>query len=283
MFFNFVPIEIVMMLNLAQQNFPVFVAVGVIIIAAELLLFIRVKIKENSSRTADKVHKFDKIFFRRCAVAITAICLIPGSIYLLSHGMRAPTYQPKQDLLELYSESGGGEANDTAETNSDIYPKNQELWNCFKEKNWKKYSLQEKVAIMQLLADFETQLLRIPSININAGMIGTYTLGSYNDETNEIFINTKHLDRSSAEECIGTICHEVRHYMQAQIVKSVDWNNSIFQTPYFDELRSWRDNQESYKNMWVYGAQEYEDQPLEKDARSFEKNETAKIMSYVRD
>lgn len=46
MLFNLVPIEIVMMLNLAQQNFPVFVAVGLIIIAAELLLFIRVKIKK---------------------------------------------------------------------------------------------------------------------------------------------------------------------------------------------------------------------------------------------
>lgn len=282
MFFNFVPIEIVMMLNLAQQNFAVFVIVGLIMIAAVFLL-VRIKIKENSSRTTDKVHKFDKVFFRRCTVAITAICLIPGSLYLLSHGMRAPTYQPKQDMLELYSESGGGEVNDTVEANSDIYQKNQELWNYFKEKNWKKYSLQEKVAIMQLLADFETRLLRIPSININAGMIGTYTLGSYNDDTNEIFINAKYLDSVSAEESIGTICHEVRHYMQAQIVKSVDWNNSIFQTPYFDELRSWRDNQENYKSMWVYGAQEYEDQPLETDARSYEKNETAKIMSYVRD
>ena len=58
--------------------------------------------------------------------------------------MRAPTYQPKQDLLELYSESGG-ENNDTIEANGDIY-QNQELWSCFKEKNWKKYSLQEKVA-----------------------------------------------------------------------------------------------------------------------------------------
>lgn len=280
MLFNLVPIEIVMMLNLAQQNFAVFVAVGLIIIAADLLLFIRLKIKENSSRAADIVHKFDKVFFRRCTVAITAICLIPGSI--LSHGMRAPTYQPKQNLLELYSESGGGEANDTIEANSDIYQKNQELWSCFKEKNWKKYSLQEKVAVMQLLANFETRLLRIPSININAGMIGTFTLGSYNDETNEIFINAKYLDSASAEECIGTICHEVRHYLQAQIVRSVDWNNSIFQTPYFDELRSWRENQENYKDYWVDGAQEYEDQPLETDARSFEKTETAKIMSYVR-
>ena len=40
MLFNLVPIEIVMMLNLAQQNFTVFVAVGLIIIAAELLLII---------------------------------------------------------------------------------------------------------------------------------------------------------------------------------------------------------------------------------------------------
>ena len=282
MLFNLVPIEIVMMLNLAQQNFTVFVIVGLFMIAAELFLLIRTITKENKPKIANKTHKFNKVFFRRYTVAITAICLIPGSIYLLSHGMKAPTYQPKQDLLELYSASGSGEANDTVEANSDIYQKNQELWSCFNEKNWKKYSLQEKVAVMQLLANFETRLLRIPSININAGMIGTFTLGSYNDETNEIFINAKYLDSASAEECIGTICHEVRHYLQAQIVRSVDWNNSIFQTPYFDELRSWRENQENYKNYWADGAQEYEDQPLETDARSFEKTETAKIMSYVR-
>ena len=276
--FNLVPIEIVLMLNLAQWNFVVFVIVSMILIASELLLFIKLK----KFRITNRSHRAYKTIYRRCMVAIMAVCLIPGLPFLLSHGMSAPTYQAEQELPELYSTSDSEEGNGTAETKSDTY-QNNKLWNCFKEKNWKKYSLQKKLAVLQQLTNFETRLLRIPAININAGMIGAYTLGYYNDETNEIFINTKHLDRSSVEECIGTICHEVRHSLQYQIVKSVDWNNSIFQTPYFDELRSWRDNQESYKNVWVYGVQEYEDQPLETDARNYEKNETAKIMSYVRD
>lgn len=280
--FNLVPIEIVLMLNLAQWNFVVFVIVSMILIASELLLFIKLKNEEKKFRITNRSHRAYKTLYRRCMVAIMAVCLIPGLPFLLSHGMSAPTYQAEQELPELYSTSDSEEGNGTAETKSDTY-QNKKLWNCFKEKNWKKYSLQKKLDVMQELTNFETRLLRIPDININAGMIGAYTLGYYNDETNEIFINTKHLDRSSVEECIGTICHEVRHSLQYQIVKSVDWNNSIFQTPYFDELRSWRDNQESYKNVWVYGVQEYEDQPLETDARNYEKNETAKIMSYVRD
>ena len=84
------------------------------------------------------------------------------------------------------------------------------------------------------------------------------------------------------EECINTICHEVRHSLQFQIVSSIDWDNPIFQTTYFDEPRSWFENQENYKSAWLYGFEEYENQPLEVDAREYAERETEKIMSYVR-
>lgn len=135
---------------------------------------------------------------------------------------------------------------------------------------------------MQRLTDFETEMLGIPSVTITADLIGAYTLGSYNDETNEILVNTKYLDGSPVEECIDTICHEVRHSLQFQIVSSVDWDNPIFQSSYFDELRSWSQNQKNYKGAWLYGFEEYENQPLEVDARDYAERETEKIMSYVR-
>lgn len=83
------------------------------------------------------------------------------------------------------------------------------------------------------------------------------------------------------EECIDTICHEVRHSLQFQIVSSIDWDNPVFQTAYFDELRSWLRNQGNYKSAWLYGLEEYESQPLEVDAREYAESETEKIMSYV--
>lgn len=278
--YNLVPVEIVMMLNLAQWHFTVFVITGLILVLAEIVLFMGLKTDEHKHRITKKSHRMYKTVFRRCTVlAITAVCVIPCCPSLFSHGLTSPTYQAEQEIWNLlFSESTG---TDDAATNIDVYQENLVLWHCFEDDTWKSYSIPEKITVMQRLADFETEMLGIPSITIAADLIGAYTLGSYSDETNEILVNTKYLDTSPVVECIDTICHEVRHSLQFQIVSSIDWDNPIFQTSYFDELRSWFRNQENYKSAWLYGFEEYENQPLEVDARNYAERETEKIMSYV--
>ncbi len=143
------------------------------------------------------------------------------------------------------------------------------------------FSRQEKITVLQRLTDFETKILGIPSVTISAGLMGGYTLGAYSSETNEIRVNTKYLDSSPAEKCIDTICHEVRHSLQFQIVSAIDWEDPVYQISYFDELRSWLQNQENYKNSQIHGYEAYENQPLEVDARDYAAKETEKIMSYI--
>lgn len=146
---------------------------------------------------------------------------------------------------------------------------------------WKKWSVTEKITIMQRLVDFETEKLGIPSIPITADMIGEYTLGAYSNETNEMWINTEHLVRSSASECIQTICHETYHSYQYYLVKTLDWDNPALSTAYFEELRSWVKNQNNYKSAWIYGFSMYESQPLEVTAREYAEEETAEILKYI--
>lgn len=280
--YNLVPVGIVMMLNLAQWHFTVFVIISLILALVEMALFMGLRRDEHKHRITKKSHRMYKTIFRRCTVlAITAVCVVPCCPSLFSHGLTSPTYQAEQEIWSLLF-SEGTETDDTTATNINVYQENQVLWHCFEADTWERYSIPEKITVMQRLTDFETEMLGIPSVTITADLIGAYTLGSYNDETNEIFVNTKYLDGSPVEECIDTICHEVRHSLQFQIVSSVDWDNPIFQSSYFDELRSWSQNQENYKSAWLYGFEEYENQPLEVDARDYAERETEKIMSYVR-
>lgn len=280
--FNLVPVELIMMFNLAQWHFAVFLIVGLVLVLVETILFIGLRKDENKHRITKQSRQMYKTIFRRCTVlAIAAVCVIPCCPSLISHGLTSPTYQAEQEIWSLFF-SESTEVNDDLEAKIDLYQENHTLWQCFGDDTWKRYSIPEKITVMQRLTDFETEMLGIPPVTITADLIGAYTLGSYIDETNEIFINTKYLDSLPVEECIDTICHEVRHSMQFQIVNSLDWENPVFQTSYFGELQSWLQNQENYKNAWLYGFEEYESQPLEVDARDYAERETEKIMSYVR-
>ena len=163
----------------------------------------------------------------------------------------------------------------------DPYKENEELWHCMKEEKWNNSSLEVKITVMQQLVDFESEILGIPTIPITADVIDRFTLGAYYSESNEIKINTEHLANSSIKDCIHTICHEVFHSHEEFLVNNIDWDSPIVNTYYFDEVRSWKDNDNDYKNAWADGYEEYKDQPLEKSANIYASIETLKIMNCI--
>ena len=112
-------------------------------------------------------------------------------------------------------------------------------------------------------------------------MIGAGTLGAYDNETNQMWINTEYLANSSTDECIQTLCHEVHHAYVNYLASSLDWDDPVLNTAYFKELREWVNNQKNYKSAWRYGFDAYENQPIEVAARSFAEEETALIKSYI--
>ena len=96
-----------------------------------------------------------------------------------------------------------------------------------------------------------------------------------------MWIDLEHLMESPVDECISTICHEVFHSAQHYLIENIDWNDSLYQSSYFDELRSWRFNSENYKSAEFSGFDAYENQPLEIAARQYAERETEKILSYI--
>lgn len=278
--FNMIPVEFVLMLVFAERHFVFSVLISVCLLAGEIALFIAFRKDEKKRKFSKKRHRRYQAAFRRCSVlGITVICAIPCLLSLFVYGMSSPVYEAEQDLWDLPL-SEMETKSDSSETN-DPYQINTELWQCFEIDKWTQWSISEKITIMQQLVDFESDILGIPTIPVKSGMIGPFTLGAYDNDTNEMWINTEHLANSSAEAAIQTICHEVYHSNQYYLVSTLDWNNPALNSAYFKELRDWMNNQDDYKSAWAYGFSTYENQPLEVTAREYALEETSRIMVYI--
>ena len=112
-------------------------------------------------------------------------------------------------------------------------------------------------------------------------MIGIATLGAYDNESKQMWINTEHLANSSVPDIINTIAHETHHAYVDYLVNTLDWDNPAMNSAYFTELRKLMDSQENYKSAGKYGFDAYENQPLEVAAREYASQETSRIMDYI--
>ncbi|MGN0362494.1 MAG: hypothetical protein ACI4ET_06605 [Bilifractor sp.] len=282
--FNLVPIELISMPIFAQWHFAVTILITLAFVLIEIFLFLRVRREENKHCFSEKRHRYYRTIFCRCSLLIALImtaipCVFSAAVY----DFRSPSFEADKEIWDrLTSEQSKKNAPDNKNLNNP-YDSNSALFSCFEESAWKQLDASERITIMQKLVDFESAQLGIPSVPVRTEKLEPFTLGKYRDETKEIWIDLEHLMVSPVDECISTICHEVYHAAQHYIIENVDWNNEVFQSTYFNELRSWRTNEENYKSPAISGFDSYENQPLEVSARQYAHDETKKILKYVDD
>ena len=276
--FNLISVEFPAMFLFAQWHFAVFVILFLVLVFAEIGLFLLLRKDEENCRYTRKRRRMYQNAFRRGSMLITAvICAVPCFLALFVYDMRSPSYQAEEEIRDrLFAD-----AQDAAGEVSDPYLENRDLLLCFTDDRWESYDIDERITIMQELVDFESERLGIPSIPVAAELLGNYILGQYSNETNEMWIDIEYLSDAPVEECIRTICHEVYHSFQYYLVNSMDWENEALQSVYFTELRSWKANQENYQSVEVSGYEAYAEQALEVTARSYANQEAERILSYI--
>ena len=278
--FNIVPVEFVLMLVFAQWHFVIALLITLTVAAGEIALFRVLKKDERKHKFSRKRHRRYRFAFRRCSVlGVTVLCAVPCLLSVFVYGFESPAYMTTEELWnQLFSET---EVSVETEIQGNSHEENIELWGYLQEKNWNRLSIQERITVIQELVDFESEALGIPTVPVTSAMIGMATLGAYDNESNQMWINTEHLAKSSVQEVINTICHEVHHSYVDYLASTLDWNNPAMNSAYFTELKELRDSQESYKSAWSYGFDAYENQPLEVAAREYASEETARIMTYT--
>lgn len=278
--FNIVPVEFVLMLVFTQWHFVISLLITFVLVGGEIALFCSLRKDELKHKFSRKRHRRYQFVFRRCSVfGIAVLCAIPCLLSIFIYGFESPTYKATEELWnQLFSET---ESVVEENKSDDLYEKNTELWSYLQNKNWNQLSIQERITVMQKLVDFESDVLGIPTVPVTSAMIGTATLGAYDNESDQMLINTEHLANSSVQEVINTICHEVHHSYVDYLVSTLDWDNPAMNSAYFAELRELMDSQENYKSAWNYGFAAYENQPLEVAAREYALEESSRIMTYL--
>lgn len=278
--FNIVPVELVLMLVFAQHHFVIALLITLTVAGGEIALF-RMLIKdERKHKFSRKRHRRYQFAFRRCSVLCAAVlCAIPCLLSIFVYGVESPTYKATEELWnQLFPET---KVVVEADKPANLYEEKTELWGYLKEKNWSQLSIQERITVTQELVDFESAVLGIPTVPVASAMIGTATLGAYDNESNQMWINTEQLANSSVSDIINTIAHETHHAYVDYLVNTLDWDNPATNTAYFAELRELMESQENYKSASYYGYDEYAGQPLEVAAREYGEQETAKILAYI--
>jgi len=134
---------------------------------------------------------------------------------------------------------------------------------------WEEMDIQEKLDTLQVIADIETNYLKIAPVSVVSVHLENDVLGAYNATKRTIKIDFDQHMEYDAMECLNTLLHECRHAFQHDCIESLDWSDEQVLTGlYYAQARQWRQNFAFYtQSSDDYDA--YQRQAIEVDARKY--------------
>lgn len=277
--FNVLPIEVFLLMIFAQYHF--LIAILILLIATGAVIAIKLVLFKYSLDRAlsDKQRKMIPVAGKRlCVLSVSLLLVVPGILSVFVYHLEPPQYEAQDALREqIVGEADGAAEEDESEN---LFDKNQKLLRCFRTSSWEQYTTEECITFLQELVNLETEKLGCPPVKITASKLFPYTLGKYNNETNEMTIDLEHLSTSPVEEVVTTCLHETYHAFQAYVVDNIDWDSDFSKSAFFEQARNWKYNQEHYLHGYLdYDA--YTGQDLEKSANEFAGEEWKAILAYI--
>lgn len=285
--YNLVPLEAVAIITFSQYHFIIAVALIILMAILHCIIIMAMRWEESKGEFSTKRHRSYTHGIQRAALLISAVVFsAPCFMAFFVYELKSPTYETEESVWEILfggetEEEAAAEEEVAAREAPDPYEENKELLLYFDDETWENLNIQQRITVAQEFVDFQSELLGIPTSHVTAEKLGTFTLGQYNDASNEIQINIEHLAASVPEDVICTIAHEVFHSYEYYLMNNIDWSVNVFQSAYFQEIWDWKTNSEDYQQPYLNGYDAYADQPLEASARAYSIEETAKIVSYI--
>jgi len=149
---------------------------------------------------------------------------------------------------------------------------NMETLLKLQEDIWRELSAEERLGVMQVVANIEQRYLGLPhSLNVGALSLAEGQLGYYVDNTHEIIISVDSLMEGPVLEVLDTVCHEAYHSYEHRLVevyKGTEQKNRSLRL--FRQADSYMEEFGDYVN----GKEDfcaYYEQDCEQDAREYAK------------
>lgn len=132
---------------------------------------------------------------------------------------------------------------------------------------WERLSPQEKLDVLQIVADIETHHMSISPVKLVNAHLQEHTLGQYAHDRRTAYIDLAQHEGENNWAYLDTVLHECRHAFQHDCVDSLDWSSPQMQeSPYFAAAKAWR-NEMRHGEEGSY--QDYWNRSMEKDARQY--------------
>ena len=155
-------------------------------------------------------------------------------------------------------------------------------WVNLSQSNYEELTIEERLAIAELIADFEAGQLGIPSLKVKATRLEEGIASLYNSNSRTVVISYSVLEQTDPELLVESVAHEMFHSGQSFCVDSIDWSLPITKTWYFKELSEWKSNLDAYiSTSDGYSYDQYALQPVEMSARAFSLKEKDQIFLHV--
>lgn len=222
-----------------------------------------------SSKERRRPYTLFSVAIRRFMMIAPAVLLIaPSVVMIYNHGLDGTMHTGKNHMI-------------IADSQENQLIANLSTLQLLEDSSWELLSDQEKVDVLQVIADIETHYMEIAPVTVVNCHLENRTIGAYDHSQRQAQIDLdKHIGYESLEY-VNTILHECRHAYQHDCVDSLDWNDTKVQTGiYFSEVRNWR-----YEHANYVSASEdrdvYYNQWIEKDARHYAEEGVYVYQQYI--
>jgi len=125
--------------------------------------------------------------------------------------------------------------------------------------HWEGLNIDERLIAVQNVENIMAEVQNRPSVPVEIADLDPNEFGGFDGQS--IIINQEHLSGGqNVEEIVDTIVHEGRHAYQNFVINHPEMisDHAIVQ--------AWTDNFDNYLDLQNYGAELYNNQPVEQDA-----------------
>lgn len=251
--YNIIPIEIILAVMYAQYHLEVILALMVIsLILKVLALYLITKIKRKLKNNKTKERAAKKIN-QMCVIFICGLFAVPALMARFAYQLQSPIYETK-----------AGWDQKPGKTEEEYF---EGVHLQLDEQLWVTKTLEERMEMLQEVANYEAQKLGIPQIRLQSTKLRQYVKGEYSGRNNQIQLDTQYLQNDNAKDCVECLCHEMYHALQFYVVERIDWEDlELTGSSYYEEARNWK---KDFDNTQPLSYTEYYGQSIEVSARAY--------------
>lgn len=141
------------------------------------------------------------------------------------------------------------------------------------EETWERLSLDEKISVLQLVANIECTNLGLPhELNVCVLPLADYESGNYSDNTHSITINSSDVMQNDPSDLVNTICHESYHAYEHRLIDMYESSSEQYgQLKVFEYVVEYRNEFNNYTEYYpeLDNFDDYYYQLCESDARDY--------------